>query len=268
MPRDRGASTRLLDEHRLVERHEIIAVDCGGHRQQLRMGIDPQGGFRELQGAEDQVDHVLGRIVGGFRLEHLHRMPTTRRVGAAERITQRLGPEQRRRGMSGTQRRAAPGIDMGAFLRWQTAQDVPQVRLDIRQFCFGQHVFEDIETAAPIGVEDLRVHLAVRREADRTTVAQAERSTFARIEVCLHRGLFGAVVDGQGGDRLVHGLASGALRSGLVPLSAADNRDSRFPQGDPVKEGQTRALPWNPPRGMPLGTDSWRYSDDGGLLWR
>jgi hypothetical protein len=49
VPGNRCAESRLLDEKRFVERHEVVAVDRRGDRQQLWMAVDPQSGFGELQ---------------------------------------------------------------------------------------------------------------------------------------------------------------------------------------------------------------------------
>ena len=194
MPGDRCATARLLDEQRLVERHEIIAVHSGGNREQLRVAIDPQGGLGELQRPQDQVHHLLRRIFRGFRLEHLHRVPPIGQAGAAERIAERLGPEQCRRLLADAQGRAALRIQFRAAFGGQAGQDVLQVVLDIDEFLGAKNILEDIEAAAPIGIQNVRMHLAVRGKVDRPPVAQAEGALLALRQIGLHRGRFRAVI--------------------------------------------------------------------------
>ena len=52
MPRHRGAQPGILDEDGLVEGCEVVAVDLGRHRQQLRVPIHAQAGVGELKRAE------------------------------------------------------------------------------------------------------------------------------------------------------------------------------------------------------------------------
>ena len=49
VPGNRRPQARLLEEQGLRERHEIVAVDGGGNRQQLRVAIGAQTGLGELQ---------------------------------------------------------------------------------------------------------------------------------------------------------------------------------------------------------------------------
>jgi hypothetical protein len=95
-------------------------------------------------------------------------------------------------------------VERGAALDRQAVQDIVQVRLDVGQLLGLQHAFEDVEPAAPVGLEDVRVHAAVGREADRAAVAQRLRPLLAGLQVGLHRGLFRTIVDGGFPHRLVH----------------------------------------------------------------
>ena len=65
VPRHRTAETRLLDEDRIVEGHEVVAVDGRGDRKEVRVAVEPQpGGHRLAHGAHEE-DHVRGRVLFG-----------------------------------------------------------------------------------------------------------------------------------------------------------------------------------------------------------
>ena len=98
------------------------------------------------------------------------------------------------------------------FFGWQAVQDGLKVGLDVAEFVGLQDVLEDVEAAAPIGVQDVGMHRAAGGEADGTAVAEVEGTLLAVAEVGAHGGFLGTVVDGQ--DRFVHlvsSSASGAL---------------------------------------------------------
>ena len=90
MPRDRTAEARLLDPHRLVEWHEVLAVDGLGDLQQLRMAIEPKARIGELQRAEHELHDIFGRLFRRRRFRHLHRMAPVGKLGTADRIGKRL----------------------------------------------------------------------------------------------------------------------------------------------------------------------------------
>ena len=157
VPRDRGASSRFLDEQRLVERHEIFAVDRGGDRQQLRVAVDPEERLGELERAEDQVDDFRRGIGRRCGLGHLHRMPVVGLFRTAERVAQRLGPEQGRGLAAHPQRGPAPSVDRRALLDRQALKNVVEISVDVGQLVRAQHVLEDVEAATRERREDVRM---------------------------------------------------------------------------------------------------------------
>ena len=54
----------------------------------------------------------------------------------------------------------------------QPVHDVPDIMLDVGKFIRSEHTGEDVEAAAPVGLENLGVEPAVARPSHRTTVAQ------------------------------------------------------------------------------------------------
>ena len=196
VPGHRGAAARLLDEQRLVERREVRSVDRRGDGQKLRMAVDPQGSLGELQRAQDEIDDFLWRIGRRLGLEHLHRMAAVGELGAAERVAERLRPQQVRRRAVRPQGRAALGVERRAALGRQAVQDVQKVALDVGQLVSLENALEDVEAAAPIGLDDVGMELARRRETNRPAIAEPGRASLAIAQIGLHRRFFGAVIDG------------------------------------------------------------------------
>src|SRR6185437_4378435 len=125
-------------------------------------------------------------------------------IGTAERIAKWLGPKERRRLAVDSQCRAPFGVDRSAALRRQTIEDFLYVALDVGE-CLGlQHTFENVETTAPIGVENVGMKLARSREADRSPIAEGKGSLLALAQIGLHRRFLGAVGHGSGRVRPVH----------------------------------------------------------------
>jgi hypothetical protein len=213
MPGHRGAAARLLDEQRLVERREVRTVDRGGDGEKPGMAVDAQHRLGELQRAQDEIDDFLRCIGRGGGLVHLHRMAAVGEIGAAERIAERLGPQQARRRAVRRQRRPALGIERRAALDRQAVEDVVHVPFDVSQLVGLQHPFEDVEAAAPVGVEDVGMQLARVGEADRPAIAEARRAFLAFAQIRLHRSFFGAVVDARR-PRSVHGASSNPFPGG------------------------------------------------------
>ena len=142
-------------------------------------------------------------------------------LGAAERIAQRLRPQEVRRRAVGAQRRPALGVERRAALGRQAIEDVVKVALDVGQLVGLEHALEDVEAAAPIGLDDVGMELAVGGEADRPAIAELRRAPLAVAQIGLHRRFFGAVVDGARSSRSVHGASSQECLSGrIAPVTA------------------------------------------------
>ncbi len=95
------------------------------------MPIDAQHRLGELQRAQDEIDDLLGRVGGGLGLVHLHRMAAVGEIGAAERIAERLGPQQVRPLAVRRQRRPALGVERRTALGRQAVEDVVHVAFDV-----------------------------------------------------------------------------------------------------------------------------------------
>jgi hypothetical protein len=81
-------------------------------------------------------------------------------VGAAERIAERLGPQQVRPLAVRGQRRSALGVERRAALGRKALEDVVQVTFDVGQLVGLEHALEDVEAATPVGVEDIGMQFA------------------------------------------------------------------------------------------------------------
>ena len=127
-------------------------------------------------------------------------------LGAAERIAQRLRPEQRLRLVADAQCRPAVTIDLGAFLLRQALEQVLEVGLDLGQLFLAQHVLEDVEAGAPVGLENIGMDLAVFGEADRPSIAQRIGALLALAQVFLPGRFFAAVIDRGGSIVWAHGI--------------------------------------------------------------
>ena len=220
-----------FDEEGVGERHEVLAVDRGGDREELRVPVRSNARFRELEGTENEVHHLLRRVRGGDRLGHLYRVPAVREVGAAEGIGERLRPEEGRGLAAEGEGGPALRIHRRPLLDRKPVDDVEEVRLDVVELLLAEHPFEDVETAPPVGVEDVRVERPVGAETDRAAVSELKGAAFAVLQVRLEGRLFRAVVHPRHrrhrlADRSAHGvpLPSRAPRGAVIlPL----NRSSR-----------------------------------------
>ena len=76
VPSDRTTQARVLDPHRFVKRHKVVAINSGRNTQQIWMTISAQTGLGKLQRTQHQLQDMLGRAVWRIRLNHLSRMTT------------------------------------------------------------------------------------------------------------------------------------------------------------------------------------------------
>ena len=219
---DRSAPPRLLDEEGFGERHEVLAVDRRHDRKQLGVAVEPHAGLRELERPEDEVDYLLRGVRGRDRLQHLDRVPAVREIGAAEGIGKRLRPEEGRGLAAVTEGGSTLRIHRGVLLARKAVEDVEDIGLDVGEFLFADHPLEDVEAAAPVGVEDVRRELSVLIEADRAAVPEREGAALAFREVCLEGSLFRAVVcAGRLAYRRRHRLARRSAHPVLPPCETA-----------------------------------------------
>ena len=121
-------------------------------------------------------------------------MPAVREVGAAEGIGEGLRPEEGRGLAAVGEGGPALRVHRGALLGRKPVDDVEEVRLDVGELVGADHSFEDVEAAAPVGVEDVRVERPVGEETDGAAVPEGEGAALAVREVRLEGGFFRAVV--------------------------------------------------------------------------
>ena len=86
--------------------------------------------------------------------------------------------------------------------------------------------FEDVEAAAPVGLEDVAMHRAIRLEAERSPVAERERARLTLAHVVAHRGgvRFGGELHGHRALGHVRSLRS---RASAELVTASMVRDGR-----------------------------------------
>ena len=195
VPGDGGAPPRLLDEEGVGEGHEVLAVDRRRNREELGVAVEPDARFRELEGPEDEVDHLLRGVRGGNRFHHLDRVPAVREVGSAKGIGEGLRPEEGRGLAAVGEGGPALRVHRGALLGRKPVDDVEEVRFDVGKLLLANHPFEDVEAAPPVGVEDVRGERPVGKETDGAAVPELEGAALAVLQVRLEGHFLGAVVD-------------------------------------------------------------------------
>ena len=70
-------------------------------------------------------------------------------------------------------------VHRGALLGRKAVDDVEEVRLDVGKLLLADHPFEDVEAAAPVGVEDVGGERPVGKETDGAAVPELEGAALA-----------------------------------------------------------------------------------------
>ena len=183
VPRHRPAEAGLLDPHRLVERHEVVAVDRRRHARAGRDGRTPAG-------RRGRTAAIRGRSAGRGRARPPAASgsiilagcrPLTAR-GAADRVGQRLDPAQVAVAPVGAERRTTVAVEGGALGDRRVVEHRDDVALDVLQLLGAQHALEDVEAGAVVGLDDRRVDgaVAVKRIGPRLPSAAARASPSRR----------------------------------------------------------------------------------------
>ena len=205
MPGDGAAEAGLLHEDRIVERHEIGAIDRLCRRQQLRMPIQAQPGRHGLAHRVHQEHHMLGRVGVRLRLGHLRRMPPSEDRRATPGVGQRPGETVRHAGVVQAQRRTSLRVD---------GRVRPDRRAGEHGLCVGAQggdlgliddAGEDVVAVAPIGGLDVGMQRAVIRQPEGAAIADFLGQALPRFTIGRHaRIVFGAGDALRGGHGLGH----------------------------------------------------------------
>ena len=163
-------------------------------REELGVAVEPDAGLGELKRSEDEVDHLFRGVRGRDRFEHLDRVPAVREVGAAEGIGEGLRPEEGRGLAAVGEGGPALRVHRGPLLGREAVDDVEEVRFDVGELVGADHALEDVEAAAPIGVENVRVERPVGEKMDGAAVSERIGAALAVLEVRLEGSLFRPVV--------------------------------------------------------------------------
>lgn len=218
VPGDRHAEPRILDEDDLVERHEVGAVHRLGDRQQPGMAVQPEARVHDLQIAEEELDDAVRRPRRRGRLLHLDGMPALIPAGSPERIAQGPGEAERGARQLRSDGRPPASIDRRAGLDRGAGEDPLDVGAQLLELVLADDAFEDVEAAAPVGLEDVPMDPAVGLEPESPAIAELERALLALAHVVAHRP--GMPLGGERGrdPRLGHvsGFARPARADGRV----------------------------------------------------
>ncbi len=229
VPGDRAAEAGVLDPDRLVEGREVRAVDRLGHRQELRVAVETQTGFRELERAEHELEHVGGGAGGPARLEHLHRVAAVGGSGPAERVGEGLDPAQVARDTAAAERRPPLAVELRVLRHRRPFQELVHVALEVGELVLAEQALEDVEAAARVRRPNLGSQRAARVEAQRPAIAEAECPRGALRAVARHRRLFVAVIaleHRRCQPAQSHSLASASSKHGTVPSTRSRSSSS------------------------------------------
>ena len=155
-------------------------------------------------------------------------MPTVRDGRASPRIGQGLRPDECQGAVVHTECGAPFRIDRSAARNREPTPHRADVRIEIGKLIGVKDSLEDVEAAARVGLEDVRMQAAVPLEPDRAAVSELEGPTpsFAQVRA---PGLFfrprRAHVDRPPGDWILH-TTSGAKLSGAIDWATAYGRTS------------------------------------------
>ena len=216
MPRHGTTESRLLDEEHFVERREVIAVDRGRDAQQIRMPVYAEARVGILQGARDHLQHVVRRIIGRGRFDHLRGMPALVALRSADRIGQRPDERKTEHLAVRIQRRAPVAVKSHFRFRGRPIQDAVEIPLKVREFFSSENVFEYIEAAAPIRFQDVFAERSVGVETNGAAIAERPGAVFSRRSIGLHLRFVLAVVRGNRGNGVQGHLARLSENSGIM----------------------------------------------------
>ena len=192
MPRNGAAHIGLLDENHVVKRHEIVAVDRSGNRQQLWMAIHAQARRHVLAHAAHAQYHIRGRVAVGRWLGHFAGVATITKIRAARRIRQRL--DQRicfTRGIK-AKHLSALCINLGIGGDRRALQHIACVTAQRFDFCRVDDAFKNIKSMLPVCRQNIRVQAAIRIEAHGAAMIEFARAAHASLPISGHaRCMFG-----------------------------------------------------------------------------
>ena len=140
---------------------KIDPVDGLGHREQLRMPVQPQARVGRVQHAANHVDDVLRRIRRREVFRHPGRMTTVAQVRPANRIAERPHHLKHGRLKLRVVGRAALRVDLCTLADGRPFEQRFELCAEIIELVAIEHTFEDVEAVARIRFDDGRVERAV-----------------------------------------------------------------------------------------------------------
>ena len=228
VPRHRTAETGLLDEDRVGEGHEVVAVDRRGDLEEERVAVEPQSGGHRLAHGVHEEDDVRRRVPVGQGLRHLRRVTAAQKPGAAPGVRQRLGEEVRRAGVVEPQGWPSLRVHFRVRTDRRALQHLVGVAAQFGHLVAVDESLEDVEAVLPVGRQDVRMELAAVGQANRSPVADLGGDAQPFFLVGRHAGgvlrpggrryyvVYALrVVHGGGGDSTV-ALGRGAYNSDLL----------------------------------------------------
>ena len=90
-----------------------------------------------------------------------------------------------------------PGVERAVARHRQAVLDRRDVGLDVGELVRAHDALEDVEAVAAVGVQDRRIEVVVRIEADRPPVVERQRPRLSCGEIVAHRRALVAVTDHQ-----------------------------------------------------------------------
>jgi hypothetical protein len=118
-----------------------------------------------------------------------------RGVGAAHRVAQGPDPAVHRPFGVDPDRGSPVTISRAFRHRRGPIEQLTDVTLNVVQLGRAHHVLKDEKSVPPVGLENLRIEMAIGVKPDRPTIAQCERPFSARRPVLDHGRFVGAIPD-------------------------------------------------------------------------
>jgi hypothetical protein len=96
-------------------------------------------------------------------------------------------------------------INERTFFGRQPVEDGLDIGVDVGELIGLQYAFEDVEAAAPVGIEDILGKFAVGVETDGAAIAQCEGPALTLAQIGLHCGFLGTVPGRRACQHRAHG---------------------------------------------------------------
>ena len=156
------------------------------------MAVEAQAAVHQLQIAPQPINGPFRAALGWFGVQHLDRMAALVPGRAAHGIAQRFGPTvgwQREIMDNG---RVAVPVAFGVRRDQGAGQNPGHIGAQFSQLFGIDHMLENIEAGAPIGLENFTIEVALAIKFNGAAISQSHGAPFAVPDVSGHRpGMFG-----------------------------------------------------------------------------